>query len=153
MLLGLSANYQKCYKINNTLNAISSIITLWLCLLTHLNQNKDEHRDEVVRPGYSILIGQAEQVHNGGAHAQDTLHLISWGLIGIDGPDLSLCWGPRCLLQIHLHRFTHAHIRLQFSVFISNYILRCSANVYLRDLQSFVIGRHHFRKTLNVLVE
>ncbi len=153
--MGLSANYQKwslyCYRMHNTLNAIMSIITLWLCLLTHFNQDKDEHRDKVVRSGYSVLIGQAEQVHNCGAHAQDALYFISWGLIGVDGPELSLCWGPRCLLQIHLHRFTQ---RLNaIFLFVSNYILRRSANGYLWDLQGFVIGRHHFGQTLNVLLE
>ncbi len=95
MHMVLSANNQKlslsCYRMHNTLNAIMSIITLWLCLLTHFNQDKDEHRDKVVRPGYSVLIGQAEQVHNCGAHAQDALYFISWCLIGVDGPDLSLC--------------------------------------------------------------
>lgn len=121
--MGLSANYQKlslyCYRMHNTLNAIMSIITLSLCLLTHFNQDKDEHRDKVVRPGYSVLIGQAEQVHNCGAHAQDALYFISWGLIGVDGPDLSLCWGPRCLLQIHLHRFTQRLNAIFLSLFLT----------------------------------
>ncbi len=47
----------------------------------------------------------------------------------------------------------HTKMKCYFLVFVSNYILRHSVNGYLWDLHGFVIGRHHFGQTLNVLME
>ena len=69
---------------------------------THPYEDEDEHGDKVVGPGDRVLVGQAQQVHDGGAHAQDGLHLVPRGLVGVDGPDLSLCRGPGRLSQVHL---------------------------------------------------
>lgn len=54
----------------------------------HLYQHKHQHRDEVVRPGDRVLVGQAQQVHDGGAHPQDALHLVPRRLVSADGSDL-----------------------------------------------------------------
>ena len=71
---------------------------------THPDEDEDEHGDEVVGPGHRVLVGQAQQVHDGGAHAQDGLHLVPRGLVGVDGPDLGLGGGPGGLAQVHLGR-------------------------------------------------
>ena len=54
----------------------------------HLYQDKDKHRDEVVSSRDRVLVGQTQEVHDGGTHAQDTLHFVPRSLVGTDGPDL-----------------------------------------------------------------
>lgn len=69
---------------------------------TYPNEDKDENRDKVVSSGDRVFIRQAEEVHDGGTHAQYALDLVSRRLVCIDGPDLGLSGGPRGLLQVHL---------------------------------------------------
>lgn len=71
---------------------------------THPNEHKDEHGDKVVSTGDRVLVGQAEQVHDGGAHAEDALDLVARRLVGVDGPDLGLSGRPGGLLQVDLRR-------------------------------------------------
>lgn len=70
---------------------------------THPYEDKDEHRDKVIGSGDGVFIGQAEEVHDGGAHAQYTLDFVSGRLVSIDGPDLRLSRGPGSLFQVNLH--------------------------------------------------
>jgi len=66
------------------------------------DEDKDKYGDKVVRSGDRVLIGQTEEVHDGGTHAQYTLDFVSWRLVCIDGPYLRLSRGPGSLLQIDL---------------------------------------------------
>lgn len=68
----------------------------------HPYEDKDEHRDKVICSGDGVLVGQTQEVHDGGTHTQYTLHFVSRGLVGVDGLDLSLRGGPRSLPQIDL---------------------------------------------------
>lgn len=71
-------------------------------LQTHPDEDKHKDRDKVVRSRDGVFIGQTEEVHDGGAHAQDALDFISRSLVRINGPDLRLSRGPGGLLQIDL---------------------------------------------------
>lgn len=71
-------------------------------MLTYPYEDEDEHRDKVICSGDRVFIGQTEQVHDGGTHAQNALDFISRGFICIDGLDLGLCRGPGCLFQVNL---------------------------------------------------
>lgn len=71
-------------------------------LQTYPDEDKHKHRDKVVRSRDRVLVGQTEEVHDGGTHAQDALDLVSRGLVCINGPDLRLSRGPGGLLQVHL---------------------------------------------------
>lgn len=67
-----------------------------------LYENKDQNRNKIISPRHGVLVGQAEQVHDGGAHPQDTLHLVPGRFVGADGADLGLRRRPRRLAQVHL---------------------------------------------------
>lgn len=69
---------------------------------TYPDEHKDEYGDKVVRSRDRVLVGQAEEVHDGGAHAQDALHFVTRRLVGVDGPDLGLSGRPGGLLQVDL---------------------------------------------------
>lgn len=56
-----------------------------------LYEDKDQNRNKIICPRYRILIGQTEQVHDGGAHPQDALHLVPGGFVGAYCADLGLC--------------------------------------------------------------
>lgn len=71
---------------------------------THPDEHEDEHGDKVVGSGDRVLVGQAEQVHDGGAHAEDALDFVARRLVRVDGPDLGLSGGPGGLLQVDLRR-------------------------------------------------
>lgn len=73
-----------------------------MCLQTHPDEDKHKDRDKVVRSRDRVFVGQAQEVHDGGAHAQDALDFVSGSLVRINGPDLSLSGGPGGLLQVHL---------------------------------------------------
>ncbi len=69
---------------------------------TYPYEDKDKYRDKVICSGDGVLIGKTEEVHDGGTHAQNTLHLVSWRLVRVDGFDLRLCRRPGRLLQVNL---------------------------------------------------
>lgn len=46
--------------------------TGWICLYQH----KHQHGDKVIRSWDGVLVGQAQQVHDRGAHSQDALHFV-----------------------------------------------------------------------------
>lgn len=73
---------------------------------THPNEHKDKHGDKVVSTRDGVLVGQAEQVHDGGAHAEDALDFVARRLVGVDGPDLGLSGRPGGFLQVDLRRRT-----------------------------------------------
>lgn len=69
---------------------------------TYPNEDKDKYRDKVIRSRDGVFIGQTEEVHDGGTHAQYALDFVSRRLVRIDGPDLRLSRGPGGLLQVDL---------------------------------------------------
>lgn len=73
-----------------------------ILVLTYPYEYKYKHGDKVICTRDRVFIGQTEQVHNGGAHAQYTLDLVSGSLVGINGPYLGLCRGPGSLLKVNL---------------------------------------------------
>lgn len=77
----------------------------------HLDEHEHQHRYKVVSSGHRVLVGQAQQVHDGGAHAQDTLHLVARRLVRTDGPDLRLRRRPRRLPQVDLHQDNRSRIQ------------------------------------------
>lgn len=54
-----------------------------ICLYQHKYQNGDK----VIRSWDGVLIGQAQEVHDGGAHSQDALHFVPGGLVSTYCPD------------------------------------------------------------------
>ena len=53
----------------------------------HLYQHKHQHGDKVIRSWDGVLVGQAQQVHDRGAHSQDALHFVPGGLVSTYRPD------------------------------------------------------------------
>lgn len=54
---------------------------------TYLDQHKHQHRDEVICPWDGVLVGQAQEVHDRGAHSQDALHFVPGRLVSTYCPD------------------------------------------------------------------
>lgn len=54
---------------------------------THLYQHKHQHGDKVICPGDRVLVGQAQEVHDSGAHSQDALHFVPGCLVSTNSPD------------------------------------------------------------------
>lgn len=71
---------------------------------TYPNEHKDKYRDKVICSRDRVLIGQTEEIHDGGAHAEYTLDFVTRRLVRIDGPDLGLSRGPRGFLQVDLYQ-------------------------------------------------
>lgn len=69
---------------------------------THPNKDEDEHGNKVVCSRDRILVGQTEEIHDGGTHPQYTLDFISWRLVCIDALNLGLCRRPGSFLQVNL---------------------------------------------------
>lgn len=69
---------------------------------THPDEHEDQHGHKVVRSGDRVLVGQTQEVHDGGAHAQDALHFVARRLVRVDGPDLGLGGRPGGFLQVDL---------------------------------------------------
>lgn len=55
----------------------------WICLYQHKYQN----RDKVICSRDGVLIGQTQEVHDGGAHSQDALHFVPGCLVSTYCPD------------------------------------------------------------------
>lgn len=70
--------------------------------MTYPYKDKDKYRNKVICSRDRIFIGQTEEVHDGGTHAQYALDFVSWCLVCINGPNLRLGGGPGGLLQINL---------------------------------------------------
>lgn len=77
-------------------------ISKYLIEFAHLYKDKYKHRDKVISSRHSILISQAEKIHDGRAHTQDALHFVPWCLVCTDRPNFCLHRRPRSLFQIHL---------------------------------------------------
>lgn len=126
---------------------------------THPYEDKDEHRDKVIGSGDWVLVGQTEEVHDGGTHAQYTLDFVSRRLVCIDGPDLRLGGGPGSLLQVHLQPGEKNTFKTTLNIiffFYKSHATDIKTNVtigYLWDLQSFMIGRHNFCEPLDMFME
>lgn len=56
----------------------------WICLYQHKHQNGNE----VVCSRDGVLVGQAQEVHDRGAHSQYALDFVPWGLVSTYRPDL-----------------------------------------------------------------
>lgn len=69
---------------------------------TYPYEDKDKYRDKVICSRDGVFIGQTEEVHDGGTHAQYALDFVSRRLVCVDGPDLRLSRGPGGLLQVNL---------------------------------------------------
>lgn len=70
----------------------------------YLDEDKNEHGDKIVRSGHRVLVGQAQEVHDGRTHPQDALQLVSGSLVGTDGADLGLGRWPGGFPQVDLGR-------------------------------------------------
>lgn len=112
---------------------------------THPNEHKDKHGDKVVSARDRVLVGQAQQVHDGGAHAEDALDFVARRLVGVDGPDLGLSGRPGGFLQVDLRRWTEKSSDATTSP--SNLNKKKKKKKlwrYLWDLERSVICCHHF---------
>lgn len=77
---------------------------------THPDEHKDEYRDKVVCSRDRVLVGQTEEVHDGGAHAQYALDFVARRLVRVDGLDLGLSGRPGGFLQVDLQEDTCSSI-------------------------------------------
>ena len=130
---------------------------------TYPYEDKDKDRDKVVGSRDGVFIGQTEEVHDGGTHAQYTLDFVPWRLVCIDGPDLRLCRRPGSLPQVNLQTEklnTRVLNNLNFirMCVMTRHFLHVSFSArgqnvrYLWDLKSFMSGRHYFGDPLDVFM-